>query len=98
MDMEISIGDYILTGGELAASVITDSIVRLIPGVISEESLNDESFNENLLDYPVYTKPRVFRGLSVPEVLLSGDHAKINEYRKEEKIRVTKQKREDLLK
>ncbi|MBQ2640139.1 MAG: tRNA (guanosine(37)-N1)-methyltransferase TrmD [Bacilli bacterium] len=96
-DMEISIGDYILTGGEIASMVIVDSIVRLIPGVIEEKSHINESFNNKLLDYPTYTKPRSFRGLEVPEVLVSGDHKKIEEYRKEESLKRTKLKRPDLL-
>ena len=89
VDMEISIGDYILTGGEIPAMVITDSVVRLIDGVIEKESYTNESFNNNLLDYPVYTKPRVYRGLEVPEVLLSGHHENINKWRKEESIKRT---------
>lgn len=97
IDMEISIGDYVLTGGELPASVVADSVIRLVPGVISEDSLKSESFTDGLLDYPVYTKPRVYRGLEVPEVLLSGDHKKIEEYRNSERLRVTKEKRPDLL-
>lgn len=96
VDYEISIGDYVLTGGELPAMVITDAITRLIPGVISETSIVDESFNDFLLDYPTYTKPRDFRGMIVPEVLLSGDHKKIEEYRKNERIRRTKERRPDL--
>lgn len=97
VDMEISIGDYILTGGELPAMVIIDSITRLIPGVINDESLKNESFSDNLLDYPVYTRPEEFRGMKVPEVLLSGHHANIDKYRSSERIRVTKEKRSDLL-
>lgn len=97
IDMEISIGDYVLTGGELPASIVADSIIRLIPGVISEESLKSESFTGGLLDYPVYTKPREYRGMKVPDVLLSGDHKKIDEYRKEERLRITKEKRPDIL-
>ena len=97
VDMEISIGDYILTGGEIPAMAITDTIVRLIPGVINNESLDSESFNDNLLDYPVYTRPEVFRGMKVPEVLLSGHHANIEKYRKEEQLRITKKRRNDLL-
>lgn len=97
VDLEISIGDYVLTGGELASMVITDSVTRLIDGVITDTSLEDESFNNNLLDYPVYTKPRDFRGMKVPDVLLSGDHKKIDEYRRREQIRLTKEKRKDLL-
>ena len=84
VDEEISIGDYVLTGGELPAMVITDAITRLLPGVIKKESWEQESFQENLLDYPTYTKPSVFRGLKVPEVLLSGDHKKIKEWRYQE--------------
>ena len=98
VDYEISIGDYVLTGGELASLVLCDSIIRLIPGVISEGSLDSESFSDNLLDYPVYTKPRVYRGMEVPEVLLSGDHAKIDEWRRNERIKRTQEKRPDLLK
>ena len=97
VDMEISIGDYILTGGEIPAMAITDTIVRLIPGVINNESLDSESFNDNLLDYPVYTRPEVFRNMKVPEVLLSGHHANIEKYRKEEQLRITKERRKDLL-
>ena len=97
VDMEISIGDYILTGGEIPAMAITDTIVRLIPGVINNESLDSESFNDNLLDYPVYTRPEVFRDMKVPEVLLSGHHANIEKYRKEEQLRITKERRKDLL-
>lgn len=98
IDEEISIGDYVLTGGELPAMVISDAVVRLIDGVINKESLENESFNNNLLDYPVYTKPREFKGFKVPDVLLSGDHKKINEYRNSERIRITKENREDLMK
>ena len=97
-DMEISIGDYVLTGGELPAMVIADSIVRLIPGVINEQSHLEDSFNDNfLLDYPTYTKPSEYEGLKVPEVLLSGDHKKIAEYRKQAAIEKTKEVRPDLL-
>ncbi len=98
VDYEISIGDYILTGGEIPAMAITDSITRLLDGVITEGSLENESFNDNLLDYPTYTKPRDFRGMKVPDVLLNGNHKEINEYRKKEQLRITKEKREDLLK
>ena len=96
-DMEISIGDYVLTGGEVPAMAIVDSITRLLPGVITEESHINDSFHENLLDYPTYTKPRVYEGMEVPEVLISGDHKKIEEYRLQESIRLTKEKRPDLL-
>ena len=96
IDMELSIGDYVLTGGEVPAMAITDAITRLIPGVISSESLDSESFNDNLLDYPNYTKPAEFRGMKVPEVLLSGHHKNIEEYRQEERIKRTKEYRNDL--
>lgn len=97
-DMEISIGDYILTGGEIPAMVLVDSITRLIPGVINERSHIEDSFNDNfLLDYPTYTKPRVYNGMEVPEVLLSGDHKKIDEYRYNESLKRTKERRPDLL-
>ena len=92
IDKEISIGDYILTGGEIPAMVVADSLTRLIDGVITKESLESESFNDDLLDYPVYTKPRDFKGYKVPEVLLNGNHKEINQYRKEEQIRLTKEK------
>ena len=98
-DIEISIGDYVLTGGEIPAMVLVDSIVRLLPGVINEQSHLEDSFNHNyLLDYPTYTKPRVFRGMEVPEVLTSGNHAKINKWRQEESIKKTKKRRPDLFK
>ncbi len=96
-DLEISIGDYVLTGGEIPSMVLVDSIVRLIPGVIEEGSHINDSFNDNLLDYPTYTKPRVYEGMEVPEVLLSGDHKKIAEYRYQESLRRTREKRPDLL-
>ena len=94
VDEEISIGNFILTGGELPAMMISDAIIRLIDGVISKESLDSESFDDDLLDYPVYTKPREFMGMYVPDVLLSGNHAMIEEYRKSERKRVTKEKEE----
>ena len=96
-DELVSIGDFILTGGEIPSMMITDSVVRLIDGVITSTSLETESFNDNLLDYPVYTKPRVFRDMEVPEVLVSGDHKKINEYRESERKRITREYRSDLL-
>lgn len=96
-DEIISIGDYILTGGELAAMVISDSVIRLLDGVISSDSLQSESFSDGLLDYPVYTKPEIFRDMSVPSILLSGNHQKIKEYRNNERIRVTKEVRSDLM-
>lgn len=94
VDEEISIGDFVLTGGELPAMMISDAVIRLIDGVISKDSLENESFDTDLLDYPVYTKPREFMGMKVPDVLVSGDHKKINEYRNEQRIRLTKEKRE----
>lgn len=97
-DEIISVGDFVLTGGEIPAMLITDSIIRLLPGAITNESLESESFNENLLDYPVYTKPAVYRDMNVPDILLSGDHKKIDDYRESERIRLTKEKRPDLLK
>lgn len=96
-DLELSIGDYILTGGELAACVITDSVVRLLSGAINEESLNSESFEDNLLDYPTYTKPAVYQNMAVPEVLLSGDHQKIAKWREEMRVKKTQERRPDLL-
>ena len=97
LDEVISIGDYILTGGEIPAMAITDSVARLLPGVITKASLDDESFNDNLLDYPTYTKPAEYRGLKVPDVLVSGNHKLINEYRKNMKIEKTKALRPDLM-
>ena len=97
-DMEISIGDYVLTGGEVPAMVLVDSIIRLIPGVINEESHIKDSFNKDyLLDYPTYTKPRIYNGMAVPDVLLSGDHKKIDEYRYNESLKRTTDRRPDLL-
>ena len=98
IDEEISIGDYILTGGELAAMVLTDCVARFVPGVLgSEESPEEESFSDGLLEYPQYTRPREIRGLSVPEVLLSGDHEKIRQWRRRESLRATARFRPDLL-
>ena len=97
VDEEISIGDYVLTGGELPAMVITDSIVRLLPDVIKKESYLNDSFMNNLLDYPTYTKPPIFRNLKVPDVLLSGHHENIKKWREEEALKNTKKKRNDLL-
>lgn len=96
-DMELSIGDYILTGGELASMVITDSIVRLIDGVIMKESHINDSFKDNLLDYPVYTKPYEYKGMKVPDVLLSGNHQNINKWRHDEQVKRTLERRPDLL-
>lgn len=97
VDMELSIGDYILTGGELSSMVVTDSIVRLIDGVIEKESHENDSFNNNLLDYPVYTKPNDFMGMKVPEILFSGHHENINKWRLEQSIKKTQERRPDLL-
>ena len=97
VDIEISIGDFVLTGGEIPAMVISDSIVRLLDGVIVEESHLNDSFNDDLLDYPVYTHPSDFRGMKVPDVLLSGHHANIAKWRMEERIKRTKERRPDLL-
>ncbi len=98
IDEEISIGDYILTGGELAAMVLTDCVARFIPGVLgSAESPEEESFSDGLLEYPQYTRPRELRGMEVPEVLLSGDHARIRAWRRQESLRATKRFRPDLL-
>ncbi len=96
-DYEISIGDYVLTGGEYPAMILTDSIIRLLPGVIEEESHLQDSFNNQLLDYPSYTKPRDFRGMEVPEVLVSGDHKKIDEFRHQMSYNRTVERRPDLL-
>ena len=90
IDMELSIGDFILTGGEVPAMAIIDATVRLLDGVINKESLESETFTDDLVDYPVYTKPADFRGLKVPEVLLSGNHANIDKYRQEMRIKLTK--------
>ena len=98
VDIEISIGDYVLTGGEIPAMILVDSITRLLPGVIKDESHQKESYNNDLLDYPTYTKPAEYLGMKVPEVLLSGDHQKIDEYRKEQSIKKTEQIRPDLIK
>ncbi|MCA1669740.1 MAG: tRNA (guanosine(37)-N1)-methyltransferase TrmD [Thermomicrobia bacterium] len=94
---EVSIGDYVLTGGELPAMVITDAVARLLPGVIEAASLAEESFADGLLEYPHYTRPSEFRGLTVPDVLTSGDHARITRWRREQALRRTHTRRPDLL-
>ncbi|AZA48596.1 tRNA (guanosine(37)-N1)-methyltransferase TrmD [Chryseobacterium carnipullorum] len=95
---EISIGDYVLTGGELAACVLADSIIRLIPGVLNDEqSALTDSFQDDLLSPPIYTRPEVYKGLEVPKVLLSGNFAQIEEWRHDEAVRITQEKRPDLL-
>lgn len=98
IDEEISIGDYVLTGGELPAMVLVDCVSRYVDGVINTSSLVDESFSDNLLEYPQYTRPQEYRGLSVPEVLLSGDHAKVDRWRRDQALELTKKYRPDLLK
>jgi len=99
IDEEISIGDYVLTGGEIPAMVLVDAVARLLPGVLGHKDSNrDESFSGGLLEYPHYTRPAVYRGLKVPQVLLSGDHARIEVWRKEQSRKITLQKRPDLLK
>lgn len=90
IDEEISLGDFILTGGEMAAIPIVDSIIRLIPSVINQKSLESESFSGELMDFPQYTKPRSFMGMDVPEVLLSGNHAEIDKWRREESLKITR--------
>jgi tRNA (guanine37-N1)-methyltransferase len=99
IDEEISIGDYVLTGGEIPAMVLIDSVARMLPGVVKEaSSVTNDSFYNGLLDYPHYTRPSVFKGYKVPDVLLSGDHKKIEDWRKEESYRRTKERRPNLLK
>ncbi len=99
IDEEISIGDYVLTGGELPAMVLTDSLARMVPGVLSNnECFTEESHFNGLLEYPQYTKPSEWRGMEVPEVLLSGHHANVDKWRKEKSLEVTQKKRPDLLK
>ena len=98
IDKEISIGDYVLTGGELPAMVVIDAVLRYVDGVISGDSLKDESFTDNLLEYPQYTRPQVFKGIAVPKVLTSGDHAKVDKWRYEKSVELTQKLRPDLLK
>ena len=97
VDMEVSIGDYVLTGGEIPSMIITDSVTRLIDNVIREDSHIFDSFKDNLLDFPVYTKPVDFMGMKVPEVLLSGHHENINKWKQAEALKRTKIRRPDLL-
>ena len=97
VDEEISLGDFVLTGGELAAMALTDAVARYVPGVLgSDESTGEESFTDGLLEYPQYTRPRVYEGLEVPQVLLNGDHAKIRRWRREESLLATLRARPDL--
>ena len=98
IDEEISIGDYVLTGGELPAMVITDCLARYCDGVISASSLTEESFSSGLLEYPQYTRPQEFKGLKVPDVLLSGNHGEVDKWRYNKSVEITKAKRPDLLK
>ena len=98
VDMELSIGDYVLTGGELPAMVLVDAVARLLPEVLgNEQSFKNETFKDNLLEFPQYTRPSEFRGLKVPEVLLSGNHQEVEKWRKEQSQKLTKQRRPDLL-
>ncbi len=97
IDEEISIGDYVLTGGEIPAMAVTDAVCRYVGGVINGESLFQESFSAGMLEYPHYTKPQEFRGIKVPEVLLSGNHAEIDKWRKEQSEKITAERRPDLL-
>lgn len=98
VDEEISIGDYVLTGGELPAMVLIDSVSRYVEGVLKEDSIKEESFSNGLLEYPQYTRPEVFEGEKVPEILLSGHHENINKWRKEKSLEITKKKRPELIK
>lgn len=97
VDLELSIGDYILTGGELAALVVIDAVIRLLPGAIEAESVAEESFAAGLLEYPQYTKPPTFKGLDVPAILTSGDHGAVRRWRLKESLRRTSERRPDLL-
>lgn len=98
MDMELSIGDYVLSGGEIPAMVVIDSILRYVPDVLgNSESTEDESFSQPLLEYPQYTRPQEFCGLSVPDVLVSGDHAKVDQWRRKQSLEITRRNRPDLL-
>ena len=98
MDEEMSVGDFVLTGGELPAMVVCDCVARYVDGVISENSLKDESFAAGLLEYPQYTRPAVYKGVSVPEVLLSGRHAEVDKWRRQQSELITRKNRPDLLK
>ena len=94
---EISVGDYVLTGGELPAMILIDAVSRYVEGVLNKESIEEESFSNGLLEYPQYTRPEIFEGMKVPEVLLSGNHQNIDKWRKEQALEITKNKRPDLL-
>ena len=97
VDEEISIGDYVLTGGEIPAMVLIDSVSRYVEGVLKADSIKEESFSDGLLEYPQYTRPEIFEGEKVPEILLSGNHQEIDKWRKEKSLEITKKKRPDLL-
>ena len=97
VDEEISIGDYVLTGGEIPVMVLIDSVSRYVKGVLNEESIQEESFSNGLLEYPQYTRPEIFEGVKVPEILLSGHHENIEKWRKEKSIEITKKKRPEML-
>ncbi len=97
VDLELSIGDYVLTGGELPALVVIDAVIRLLPGAIEEASIADESFSAGLLEYPQYTRPAVFRGMDVPAILTSGDHGAVERWRREQAIERTRTRRPDLV-
>ncbi len=99
IDLEISLGDYVLTGGEIPAMAVSDSVIRLLPGALGkEESFQQDSFYQNMLEYPQYTKPYEFKGMKVPDVLISGNHQEIEKWRKEESLKRTQTRRPDLLK
>ncbi len=98
VDEEISIGDYVLTGGEIPAMVLIDSVSRYVEGVLKQDSIQEESFSNGLLEYPQYTRPEIFEGEAVPEILLSGHHQNIEKWRKEKSVEITKKKRPDLIK
>jgi tRNA (guanine37-N1)-methyltransferase len=99
IDVEISIGDYVLTGGEIGAMILVDSITRLLPGVLgSDESFEQDSFYNGMLEYPQYTRPQEFMGMKVPDVLISGNHAEVDKWRKEQSLKRTQERRPDLLK
>ena len=97
VDEEISMGDYVLTGGEIPAMVLIDSVSRYVKGVLKDDSIKEESFSNNLLEYPQYTRPEVFEGQSVPEILLTGNHKEIDKWRKEQSLKMTLEKRPDIL-
>ena len=97
VDEEVSIGDYVLTGGEIPAMVLIDSVSRYVEGVLNKESIKEESFSNGLLEYPQYTRPEVFEGKKVPDILLSGNHQNIDKWRKQKSLEITKSKRSDLL-